>query len=73
MSSAATPGAPPARSPLAEPSEVASYLKVTEKTLAQWRWRKTGPTWLKVGAREVRYRWEEVDAWLASRATAAQS
>jgi predicted DNA-binding transcriptional regulator AlpA len=52
------------RKPLAEPHEVASYLGVTEKTLAQWRWRRTGPAWVKVGGREVRYRWEEIDRWV---------
>lgn len=54
-----------ARVPLAEPSELAAFLKVTEKTLAQWRWRKVGPPYLKVGG-EVRYRWEDVDTWLTA-------
>jgi predicted site-specific integrase-resolvase len=57
------------RSNLAEPDEVAEFLKVSPRTLAQWRWRKIGPPWTKVGGR-VRYRWEAVDAYVASREAA---
>jgi hypothetical protein len=46
--------------------EVAAYLKdVPPKTLAEWRSRGIGPRYLKVG-RHVRYRWSDVEAWLAS-------
>lgn len=48
---------------LGAPKEVADYLGVPEATLAQWRWRNTGPKWSKVG-RHVRYRWSEVEKWL---------
>lgn len=63
MVSATTSSPAVTRVPLAEPCEVASYLRITEKTLAQWRWRKTGPAYIKVGG-EVRYAWAAVDAWL---------
>lgn len=55
------------RQPLAEPDAVASHLGVTVKTLTQWRWRKTGPRWLKVGG-AVRYRWEDIEKWLEDQA-----
>ncbi|MFI2234861.1 helix-turn-helix domain-containing protein [Streptomyces chrestomyceticus] len=53
------------RTPLATPEEVAAYLGVPVKTLYQWRHRRTGPNTLKVG-RHLRYRWPEVDEWLAA-------
>lgn len=51
------------RDPLATPEDVAAYLGVPVKTLYQWRHRRTGPQVHKVG-RHLRYRWQEVDAWL---------
>ncbi|MBA2948506.1 helix-turn-helix transcriptional regulator [Streptomyces himalayensis] len=53
------------RAPLATPEEVAAYLGVPVKTLYQWRHRRIGPNALKVG-RHLRYRWPEVDEWLAA-------
>jgi predicted DNA-binding transcriptional regulator AlpA len=53
-----------ARTPLAKPIEVATYLQKPEKTLAEWRSRGLGPRYLSVG-RDVRYRWADVDQWLA--------
>lgn len=52
------------REPLAEPREVAAYLRVPPHTLAQWRSRGKGPKYTKVG-RHVRYSWRAVDAYLA--------
>lgn len=52
---------------MATPAEVADYLQVPVKTLYQWRYRGVGPRAYRVG-RHLRYRWEDVDAWLASRA-----
>ncbi|WP_225099215.1 AlpA family transcriptional regulator [Streptomyces sp. CoH27] len=54
------------RSRLATPAEVAVYLGVPVKTLYQWKYRGTGPNVHKVG-RHLRYRWQEVDAWLDAR------
>lgn len=52
------------------PKEAAAYLKVKEKTLANWRWHQMrGPAWSKLdpGSRtsRVRYRRSDLDAWLA--------
>ncbi len=49
--------------PLRTPDEVAAYLHVPTKTLAQWRYKRTGPTYQRVG-RVIRYRIADVDAWL---------
>jgi len=56
------PGKP---EPLATQDEVAEYLRVPVSTLEQWRWRKTGPKWSKVG-RHVRYAWSDVEEWFAA-------
>lgn len=40
----------------------ATYLGVSTRTLEDWRYRRVGPPYAKVG-RAVRYRREAVDAW----------
>jgi excisionase family DNA binding protein len=52
---------------LATPIEVAVYLQVPVKTLYAWRYEGKGPRAHRVG-RHLRYRWEDVEAWLASAA-----
>ena len=52
---------------MATPADVADYLQVPVKTLYQWRYQGKGPRAYRVG-RHLRYRWEDVEAWLASRA-----
>lgn len=49
--------------PLLTPDELASLLRVPVKTLTMWRYRGTGPVWVRVG-RYVRYRPDDVSAWL---------
>ena len=48
---------------LFSPEEVAGYLGVPVKTLFQWRYKGVGPRALRVG-RHLRYRAEDVEAWL---------
>jgi hypothetical protein len=50
---------------LAEPRQVADHLGIPLRTLGQWRYLGTGPKFLKVG-RHVRYRWVDVEKWLAA-------
>lgn len=50
---------------LATPIEVAEYLQVPLKTLYQWRYQGEGPRAYRVG-RHLRYRWDDVEAWVAS-------
>jgi excisionase family DNA binding protein len=45
------------------PEEVADYLGLPVKTLYQWRYKGVGPPGLRIG-RHVRYRPEDVEAWL---------
>lgn len=49
------------------PAQVADALKITPKTLEQWRWRGEGPRFFKLG-RMVRYRRSDLEAWLSVRA-----
>ena len=47
---------------------VAEMLGVSVSTVRRWRLVKQGPRFLKVGS-SVRYRDEDISAWLASRPT----
>lgn len=51
---------------LLAPKALAEELDVTVKSLEKWRWLGTGPRFVKIG-RYVRYRREDVDAWLNGR------
>lgn len=50
--------------PLIPPKPVAELLGTTPQNLAQMRYRGTGPKFIKLGHRAVRYRWSDVEAWL---------
>ncbi len=52
---------------LMTPQEVADFLQVPVATVQLWRAKRTGPRGYRVG-RHVRYRREDVEAWLAQRA-----
>ncbi len=44
--------------------ELAELLAIPTRTPGQWRYLRRGPAYMKVG-RHVRYRREDVEAWLA--------
>jgi predicted DNA-binding transcriptional regulator AlpA len=52
-----------AADPLVPPPELATELGVPVKTLAEWRSRGLGPSYVRVG-RHVRYRREAINLWL---------
>lgn len=66
-----TLAAPPDRDPgdeLLKASQVAEMMKMAERTLADWRWRGTGPPFTKLSAGRggrIRYRRSDVEAWIA--------
>jgi len=53
---------------LLAPRDVAALLGITEKTLAEWRWKGTGPRFTKLGGTHrtapVRYRASVIREWL---------
>ena len=52
---------------LLDPRDVSRILGISEASLTQMRYRGTGPAFLKVNARTVRYRRTDVESWLVSR------
>ncbi|MGE0724344.1 MAG: helix-turn-helix transcriptional regulator [Alphaproteobacteria bacterium] len=51
--------------------ETAAYLRTTERTLQDWRLDGTGPQFIRIGHRSIRYRKSAVDAWLRDRTFAS--
>lgn len=54
------------RDQLLTPHQLAQQIQKPVRTLEQWRYRRTGPRFVKVG-RDVRYRQVDIDAWLAGK------
>ncbi len=44
--------------------ELAEILGKPPRTLAQWRYRQIGPSFIRLAGGSVRYALEDVDAWL---------
>jgi excisionase family DNA binding protein len=57
---------------LLTPDEVAEYLGVPVKTLAQWRSDRHGPLPLRIG-RYIRYRVTDLDTWVQGQADQAKN
>lgn len=55
--------APPATG-LATAKEVAEFLRTSENQLSRLRYEGHGPQFIKLG-RSVRYRWDDIQAWIA--------
>jgi len=53
------------------PKQAAQYLTVSVKTLAQWRWLGSGPPFVKVSARCIRYQTAALDTFVADRIRAS--
>lgn len=51
-------------STLLTPAELAGMLNVKESTLAQWRYLRRGPAFLKLSGGLIRYRQKTVAMWL---------
>ena len=46
--------------------DAAQYLGLSQTCLEHWRMLRTGPPFVRVGARSIRYRLEDLEAWLKS-------
>lgn len=51
-------------SELLDTKQAAAYLGLHPQTLADWRYMRKGPKWLKAGGRKIRYRISDIDRWL---------
>ena len=72
MSTLVTPTEAAIPAPLLDTEEVAAILRVQTNTLAQWRVKGGGPSFLKIG-RCVRYRASDVEAWINAQCRASTS
>jgi excisionase family DNA binding protein len=54
-------------------ADAARYLNLAESTLEKLRVYGGGPTFVRLGTRAVRYRREDLDAWLAAGARRSTS
>lgn len=50
--------------PLATIEEFCEFIGVTREQASQMRVLGTGPKFIKVTGRQVRYRWSDIEAWL---------
>ena len=44
--------------------EAAEYMNVSVYSVARWRVNGTGPPYLKLGLKTIRYRREDIDNWM---------
>ena len=51
---------------LLSPEEVEELFGIKKATLSQWRWKRIGPDFFKVGS-NVKYSMEEIERWLETR------
>jgi predicted DNA-binding transcriptional regulator AlpA len=58
---------------LRTPAETAEQLRVSARTLADWRYRGVGPKHIRISRRTVAYRQGDIDAWLDARVRTSTS
>jgi predicted DNA-binding transcriptional regulator AlpA len=58
---------------LLSPRKVADKLGVSEGALAQMRYMKTGPDYVRINSRNIMYRPEDVEAWILERTVASDT
>lgn len=68
---ATPPAAKAAAGYLLTDNEVAALLGASLQTVRNWRWRGEGPRFVKLGGRMVRYRPDDVQAFIEGREQAA--
>lgn len=54
-------------SPLMTETQAAEYLSLTNRALQAWRCQGRGPRFVKISARAVRYRLEDLERWVEER------
>jgi predicted DNA-binding transcriptional regulator AlpA len=53
--------------PLATVDDFCEYAGVTRGQAAQMRYMGSGPEFVKITGRQVRYRWSDIEEWVESR------
>ncbi len=53
--------------------QLADMFGVTVRTIQQWRWSGRGPKFVRISRRCVRYREEDIDAFVAGRVVGSTS
>ena len=56
---------------LITPAEAATQLRVTPKVLERWRYTGEGPLFIKFSSKTIRYRTDDIDAFVAERVRAS--
>lgn len=46
------------------PADVSELFGFTEKTLANFRWARKGPAYLKLGNKKVLYQMKDIEKWI---------
>jgi len=62
-----------AGSPLLTEVDAAEYLSLTRRALQAWRYQGRGPKYVKISARAVRYRPEDLESWVETRLRSSTS
>lgn len=52
---------------LLAPDQAAEFLGLSPATLADWRWQRKGPPWIRLSRGAVRYDKEALENWLRSK------
>ncbi len=55
------------------PKEVEKIYGINRRTLANWRWAKKGPTYIKLGSRRVLYPVKALEEWIQSNAVSVKT
>ena len=61
------------QAPLLTENEAAAHLKLTPRALQAWRYQGRGPQFVKISARAIRYRLEDLHSWIEDRLRASTS
>ena len=48
-------------------TQTEEYLNISKKSLQLWRFNRQGPTYMKLNAKTIRYRREDLDQWMKER------
>ena len=59
--------------PLLTEIEAANYLQLTRRALQAWRCQGKGPKFVKISARAVRYRLDDLEQWVEDRLRSSTS